>query len=70
VRDQKNAGPVVDVAVIVDVDQQVSGETLSLNPAMKNRDELFQLNGCGVSGIKLDPYSMKFHYGFPAAFPV
>src|SRR5262245_52814600 len=69
VRNKKNAGSVLHVAVIVDVDQQVCGKTLLLDPAVKDGNKVLQRDGCEFSGEKLDPNSMQFHYGFPTALP-
>jgi hypothetical protein len=67
--DEQNTRPVMYVAVIVNVDQQVGCESLLLNPAMEDRNESFELDGCGIANEKLDPNSMKFHQSFAAAFP-
>jgi hypothetical protein len=49
------------VAVVVDVDQEVSPEILLLNPTVKDGNELIQPDGGGIGGEKLDPNSMQFH---------
>ena len=60
----------MDVAVVVNVDQQVSREILLLNPTVKDWNEIVQSNGCRIGREKFDPESMNFHYRFPAALPV
>jgi hypothetical protein len=69
-RDQQNAGPVMYVAVIVDIDQEVTGDALLLDPAVKNGNQFLEINGQRIGGEKLHPNSMKFHYCDPTAFSV
>jgi hypothetical protein len=70
VRNKKDAGTVVDMTVVMDIDQQMSGKILSLNPTVKDGDKSTQAHRCGISGEKLDPKFMNFHYSFPAALPL
>ena len=45
VRDQENSGALMHVAVVVDVDQKVARNSLPLDPAVKDPDEVVQLDG-------------------------
>src|SRR5262245_30845035 len=69
-RDKQNARSVVKMAVIMNVDQEMIGQTLFLDPAVEDWNEIVNLDGSGIVDEKLDPQSMNVHYGFPAAFCV
>ena len=68
--DEENTRTLMDMAVVVDVDQQVSVKHLFLDPPMKDWNEVFEPDRYGICREKLDPESMNFHHGFPAALPV
>ena len=69
VGDEENARALVHVAVVMDIDQEVARQALLLDPLMKDRDEVFQPDGCGIVRVELDSEAMAFHYRFllPAA---
>jgi hypothetical protein len=58
VRHKQNTRPMMNVAVIVDVDQQVAGNGLLLNPAVEDRYEFIDADRSGIRGKKLDPEAM------------
>ena len=65
VSDKQDAGAMMDMAVVVDVDQLMVLHALLLNPGMKDRNEVFHADRCGIRREKLDTESVKFHHRAP-----
>jgi hypothetical protein len=58
---EKDAGPLIDMAVVVNVDEKVILDDLLLNPPVKNRYEVAQRNGRGGIRENLYAKSVQFH---------
>ncbi len=65
VRDEQNTRAILDMAVVVDIDEQVPFNRLPLDPRVENRDEVLHADRRRICRKEFDAESMEFHYFWP-----